>query len=243
MIFSKKFERDNIKPCIHLSVGELLFSEEASKKEENDKSNCKVVVDNEKTHLSISFDGETHGLIFVNRAKKANKGNCLKCKSIRCSHIQKWNKELKNKVLKDHVDPVEGLDNETELQDDRTSDDGKVGAEDNETIGIESHQKLHFPLDRETQEKMQVAEDYFKREAGEILTEVYSNFPILRERAVYKRDCKIQDKKQRRDSCEKDFPAHSKLTPVLYLLTCGCPQKSVIWVFNDDIRRKSIFVV
>ena len=72
MIVSEKFERDNIKPCIHLSVGELLFSEEASKKEENDKSNCKVVVDNEKTHLSISFDGETHGLIFVNRAKKAN---------------------------------------------------------------------------------------------------------------------------------------------------------------------------
>ena len=44
---------------------------------------------------------------------------------------------------------------------------------------------------------------------------------------VYKRDCKIQDKKQRRDSCEKDFPAHAKLTPGLYLLTCGCPQKSV----------------
>ena len=70
-------------------------------------------------------------------------------------------------------------------------------------------------------------DDYFKREGGEIPTEVYPNFPILRERAVYKRDCKIQDKKQRRDSCEKDFPAHAKLTPGLYLLTCGCPQKSV----------------
>ena len=70
-------------------------------------------------------------------------------------------------------------------------------------------------------------DDYFKREAGEISTEVYPNFPILRGRAVYKRDCKIQDKKQRRDSCEKDFPAHSKLTPGLYLLTCGGPQKSV----------------
>ena len=70
-------------------------------------------------------------------------------------------------------------------------------------------------------------DEYVKREAGEIPTQVYPNFPILRERAVYTRDCKIQDKKQRRDSCEKDFPAHSKLTPGLYLLTCGCHQKSV----------------
>ena len=55
MIVSEKFERDNIKPCIHLSVGELLFSEEASKKEENDKSNCKVVVDNEKNSSFYQF--------------------------------------------------------------------------------------------------------------------------------------------------------------------------------------------
>ena len=38
---------------------------------------------------------------------------------------------------------------------------------------------------------------------------------------------KLKTKKQSKDSCQKDFPAHSKLTPGLYLLTCGCPNKSV----------------
>ena len=71
------------------------------------------------------------------------------------------------------------------------------------------------------------AEDYFKREAGEVQSQVFPNFPLQRERAVYTRDCKAQDRKQRKDSCQKDFPSHSKLTPGLYLLTCGCPNKSV----------------
>ena len=70
-------------------------------------------------------------------------------------------------------------------------------------------------------------EDYCARQDGEIISQVYPFFPILRERAVYKRDCRIQDEKQLRDSCQKDFPSHSKLTPGLYLLTCGCQQKSV----------------
>ena len=57
----------------------LLFSWEESKKENDAKTNCKVVVDDEKRHLGISFDGETHGLIWVNKARKSNKGTCLKC--------------------------------------------------------------------------------------------------------------------------------------------------------------------
>ena len=38
------------------------------------------------------------------------------------------------------------------------------------------------------------AEDYKKREKGEVDTQKCPNFPILRERAMYKRDCDIQDK-------------------------------------------------
>ena len=71
------------------------------------------------------------------------------------------------------------------------------------------------------------AEDYINRVSGENQTQFYPNFPLLRERAIYKMDCKAEDKKQSKDSCQKDFPAHSKLTPGLYLLTCGCPNKSV----------------
>ena len=45
--------------------------------------------------------------------------------------------------------------------------------------------------------------DYKQREAGEIPTEKYPNFPILREKAIYERDCKIEDKQHRKQSCEK----------------------------------------
>ena len=70
-------------------------------------------------------------------------------------------------------------------------------------------------------------EDYKKREVGEVKTQIYPNFPILRERAIYKRDCELQDKMQRKQACQKEFPSHSKLTPGLYLLTCGCKHKSI----------------
>ena len=66
-----------------------------------------------------------------------------------------------------------------------------------------------------------------KREVGEVKTQIYPNFPILRERAIYKRDCELQDKMQRKQACQKEFPSHSKLTPGLYLLTCGCKHKSI----------------
>ena len=71
------------------------------------------------------------------------------------------------------------------------------------------------------------AEDYCTRVSGEIPTQVYPLFPIKRERAIYSRDCQSEDKKQSKDSCEKIFPSHSKLTPGLYLLTYACAHKSV----------------
>ena len=38
------------------------------------------------------------------------------------------------------------------------------------------------------------SQQYKQREAGEIPTEKYPNFPILREKAIYERDCKIEDR-------------------------------------------------
>ena len=70
-------------------------------------------------------------------------------------------------------------------------------------------------------------EDYKKGEVGEVKTQIYPNFPILRERAIYKRDCELQDKMQRKQASQKEFPSHSKLTPGLYLLTCGYKHKSI----------------
>ena len=61
-------------------------------------------------------------------------------------------------------------------------------------------------------------DDYYLREDGEIPTQVFPNFPILRERAVFTRDCNIQDQKQQKDSCQKDFPSHSKLQGCIWWL-------------------------
>ena len=71
------------------------------------------------------------------------------------------------------------------------------------------------------------AEDYCTRVSGQ----VYPLFSIKRERAIYSRDCQSEDKKQSKDSCEKIFPSHSKLTPGLYLLTYACAHKSVYGFF------------
>lgn len=68
-----KFIQENIAVCIHSNVGELLFSKDDSAKVDLVETICKVVVDDNKKHLCISFDGETHGLIFVNRGRKGNK--------------------------------------------------------------------------------------------------------------------------------------------------------------------------
>ena len=69
--------------------------------------------------------------------------------------------------------------------------------------------------------------DYCARVCGEEITQVFPNFPLWRERALYNKDCLKQDVKSQKDSCEKDFPSHATLTPGLYLMTCGCSYKSI----------------
>ena len=80
--------------------------------------------------------------------------------------------------------------------------------------------------------------DYEARNSGEVSTQKYPLLPILREQGLYKRDCRIQDEEQKKDSCEKDFPSHSKLTPGLYLLTCACKNKCV-YGFSMMVRGES----
>ena len=63
-------------------------------------------------------------------------------------------------------------------------------------------------------------EDYWSREGGEIDTQVYPAFPILKERGVYENSLDIED-----NLCHKEFPSHRKLTPGIYVMTCGCKHK------------------
>ena len=54
---------------------------------------------------------------------------------------------------------------------------------------------------------------YIERVDGELAGQVFPNFPIRKESAIYAKNCLTQDEKSDEDSCEKNFPAHSKLTP------------------------------
>ena len=68
--------------------------------------------------------------------------------------------------------------------------------------------------------------DYEARTSREITTQKYPLFPLLREQGIHRRDCKGQEEIHEKDSCQKYFPKHSKLTPGLY-------------IFNDVKGRKS----
>ena len=57
-------------------------------------------------------------------------------------------------------------------------------------------------------------DDYILRTSGEVPSQIFPNIPILKERAIYEKNCHNQDKRALKDSCEKDFPTHSGLTPV-----------------------------
>ena len=69
------------------------------------------------------------------------------------------------------------------------------------------------------------------RVCGEEMTQIYPNFQLWREIALYNTDCSKQDVKSQKDSGQKDFPSHATLTPGLYLMTCGCSYKLVYRFF------------
>ena len=52
-----------------------------------------------KQHMAICFDGISHGFVYVNLARSGNKGRCMGCKSIRCTHVREWNKALKSSII------------------------------------------------------------------------------------------------------------------------------------------------
>lgn len=82
----------------------------------------------------------------------------MKCNSIRCSHVQVWNKELKKSVLEEQVAPLIQIDNEIDIQDVDISKDVLEDVEDDEAVKIVSCQKLDYPYNKETQEQMRDAD-------------------------------------------------------------------------------------
>ena len=70
-------------------------------------------------------------------------------------------------------------------------------------------------------------EDYDETVDGEIDSQLFPNFPILRQRAYYEKECQAEDDKSLKSMCEKNFPTHSALSPGLMVMTCACPRKVV----------------
>ena len=70
-------------------------------------------------------------------------------------------------------------------------------------------------------------EDYDETVDGEIDSQLFPNFPILRQRAYYEKECKAEDDKSLKSMCEKIFPNHSALSLGLMVMTCSCPRKVV----------------
>ena len=165
---SKIFKEDNFAACIHANVAEILFTKEECIKENSSQTRCKVVVTDAKQHLAISFDGNTHGLIFANIARGAKRGRCLRCQSIRCPHIQAWNLELKKVLIN-----VTKVDSEAGTCD--RENEGSIGLVDvnNENVNEEDFEdfleedesdvaeptptkKLMYPFQEDVQEKLRI---------------------------------------------------------------------------------------
>ena len=69
--------------------------------------------------------------------------------------------------------------------------------------------------------------DYKERQDGEIDSQLFPNFPLLRERALYEKECKVEDDTSFKSMCEKSFPSHTSLSPGLMVMSCACPKKVV----------------
>ena len=165
----ESFKRENLKDCIHAQVGEILFTKEESKKVDDSTSNTVEIISNDKQHVAICFDGETHGLIFVNLARKANKGKCLKCKSINCRHTKVWDQEKKKEILgkkqediemyEDFDESKENIEQDKRKQEEKdVSEDVEENIEEDKEVKENSLHKLNYPFDRATQEKMKKAD-------------------------------------------------------------------------------------
>ena len=59
------FIKQNINTCIHSSVTEAVYTKEKVIAVEQDYVCCKILINSQKHHMAICFDGKTHGLVCV----------------------------------------------------------------------------------------------------------------------------------------------------------------------------------
>ena len=70
-------------------------------------------------------------------------------------------------------------------------------------------------------------QNYTKNTRGEVLSQVYPNFPLKYDKARFSNECQKEDERAWQDLCEKTFPEHVQMSPGFFLLTCACSNKTV----------------
>ena len=110
----------------------------------------------------------------------------------------------------------------TRMMRDIASPSGKLENEVSTFLAsIVKHSLLFFENSEERS-----SDDYIEDEI-EIRSEVFPNFPRMKKRAEYEKNCKKEDKDSFRDICSKTYGKHQNLSPGLLIMTCACPQKCV----------------
>ena len=80
-------------------------------------------------------------------------------------------------------------------------------------------------------------EDYKKREVGEVKTQIYPNFPYLRERAIYKR-LRVTRQNAKEASMPKRVPITFKTNSRALFANMWIQTQVDLWLFDDAVGRK-----
>ena len=82
-------------------------------------------------------------------------------------------------------------------------------------------------------------EDYDETVDGEIDSQLFPNFPILRQRAYYEKECQAEDDKSLKSMCEKKFPNPFCSFSWADGHDMRLSKKGCVWYFAHDKRRIS----
>ena len=136
-------------------VGEILWTKEECDTQNSETANCKTISDDGRQHLSVCFDGQTHGLIFANLARGAKKGSCQLCKSVKCSHVRMWDKEFKEKVIKvakksvsTNVEELAATTDSVKAASDESTEEYTIDDDDDDDVeATKAKLRLMFPFE------------------------------------------------------------------------------------------------
>ena len=161
----KTIENDLVK-CKHEVVSKVLYQHQLVEEAENNSTNCTILKSNEKIHLSACYDGNSYATIACKLAWGSRVGKCSVCKGSKCRHQERWNKELRYKVLKE-VDEKSVHD----VDDDEEDEEEDEGSERMCEVKEDARARLKFPPTESTRVLFQKYETDFYDEKLDFVDE------------------------------------------------------------------------